>query len=361
VLITASAKDLASAARTAAEMSARDSSVPIRTNLLMVARNGCVAFTGTDNIGSMTATAKAATAKAGCVAVDGKVVKLLAGFPENALVEISTVDGAVNVRCGRAQYRIDTLPADQFPTMSEKSEAAEIHLSDADRRRLFATPTAIIPAVDKARPYLCELSVKSVGDRLVACATNGLQIIKTSIAFDAVLPAQGVIVPRQACAVIAKLGSCTIRVGARLIEAFTDKQHFTHRLIEGIFPAYERVIPELSGNIVEIDRRELVAALNRLLLVAVKIKDSPTIATLEWGDVELSLAVRGHKDIAADTLPVISSGSGRTAFPIVDFIRLIDSLSSERIILDNSNPGTAVRIITPGDDDLVVLQVPSRV
>jgi DNA polymerase III subunit beta len=361
VLITASAKGLASAARTAAEMSARDSSVPIRTNLLMVARNGCVAFTGTDSIGSMTATAKAETAKAGCVAVDGKVVKLLAEFADGAVVEISTVDGAVNVRCGRARYRVDTLPADEFPAPLKESKAAEITISDADRRRLFMTPAVAISTDELVRPSYCGLSLKSAGGRLVACATDGHQLIKTSVACDAALPAQGAIVPRQACAAIAKFDGCAIRVGARLIEAKTNARHFVHRLVEGIFPAYEHVILVPSGNTVEIDRRELIAALNRLLLVAAKGEGLGSVAALDWGDNELRLFVSRQKDVASDALPAVTCGRGKTGLVMGIAIKLLGAFSAEKVTLDASDLRSPVRITLVGDNDLVALQMPCRV
>jgi DNA polymerase III subunit beta len=360
MLITAPARDLARAASAAAASSNDRSNIPILGNLLLTA-NGAVQFTGSNLEGWMTATVAAEITTPGNVAVDGRIAKLLAGLPPDGMAKITMANGVVTLTCGRSRYRVDNLPLEDFPPALVVGDATELTLSDTDRLRLFATPAFAI-SDEEARYYLCGLSLKLVDGRLVACATTGHQLIKTSVEAPpgCVLPQDGVIIPGKACTAIAKLDGCSLQINDKCIEAFTDTVHFSHKLIAATFPAYERAIPAPSGNSVEVDRLELIAALKRLLCVATQEKSVVKLAALEWADDEMSLSLARQPDAAADVLPAITTGSGKTGLAVGMFIDLLGAISAERIMLDASDPGSAVRITLPGDDDFLAIQMPCR-
>jgi DNA polymerase III subunit beta len=296
------------------------------------------------------------------VSVLGKGQCLLAGLPPERAAKISLANGVVTLQCGRSKYRIDHLPVDEFPPALSVEGATELTLSDTDRRRLFATPAVAI-SDEETRYYLCGLSLKPVDGRLVACATTGHQLIRTSIELPPGwnLPEKGVIIPGKACAVIAKLDGCTVQIDDKCIEAFNHTCCFAHKLIDATFPNYERAISAPSGNSIEVDRIELIGALKRLLCVATQEKSVTKIAALEWTDDELSLSLARQPDAAADVLPAITSGSCRTGLAVGMFIDLLGAISTERIMLDASDPGSGVRITLPDDDDFLAIQMPCRV
>jgi DNA polymerase III subunit beta len=367
MLIHASAKDLAKAAATAAEMALHKSPQQILNNLLLTVGDGVASFSGSNLDGHMTATTAVEQTEPGLlhrnryrgsVLVDARIAKLLAGFPDGALAKITQADGVTTLACGRARYRIETLEADLFPTHPEAAETVEMALSDADRRRLFALPA---PAVcdELTRYNLCGINLKTVSGRLIACATNGHSLIKASVASDCLLPADGVIVPGKACATIAKLDGCTLRIAANFIEARTESIRLTHNLIAGTFPSYERVIPEPAGKSVEVDRKELIAALGRMAQVGERVTTPSAI--LKWADDELLLSLGNHADVASDVLPAITSGKAQTAFSISLISRLLEAFSTERIVFDTRVYGEPVRITVPGDNDLVSVAMPMRV
>jgi DNA polymerase III sliding clamp (beta) subunit (PCNA family) len=320
MLIVASAKDLAKAAATAAEMALHNSPYAILNNLLLTARDGEVSFSGSNLEGHMTVTCRAEETKPGSIAVDARIAKLLASFTDGALAKIVHADGITTLSCGRARYRIETLPAEDFPSAFDTNSVAELTLSDTERRRSFGVPA---PAVsdEKMRFYLLGINLKVDTGQLVACATDGHILIKTSVTPGCELPdsltcapesynklkadiseleasiselesdipdsegdsgigianlkwkladarktqsqaLSGVIVPKDACASIAKMDGCIIRLASNCIEAATASQRLVHKLIEGTFPDYKRVIPPPTGNTCKVDRKELLDAIN---------------------------------------------------------------------------------------------------
>jgi DNA polymerase III subunit beta len=361
---TSRAGDLTKAASTAAASSNSKSNIAMLSNLLVAVGDG-VSFTGSNLKGNMTAFAVAEVEEPGSVAVDGRIAKLLGGLPADATVKITSTD-VVTLQCGRSRYQVDTLPAADFPpSLTAGDEAVELVLSDDDRRRLFATPAAAI-SDEEARYYLRGVSLKLVDGRLVACGTDGHQLIRASIAAltSSDLLVRGVIVPGDACATIAKLSGCTLRVSNNIIEARTEDRLFAHKLVEATYPGYERAIPAASAVNAEVDRVELIDALKRVLCVATKAKSVIKVAQLEWGNNELFLTLPRQPDVAADVLPAITASNGKnskTSFAVGAFIDLLDELDAERVLLDAGEEEWApIRITLPGDDDFVAVRMPCR-
>jgi DNA polymerase III sliding clamp (beta) subunit (PCNA family) len=87
---------------------------------------------------------------------------------------------------------------------------------------------------EETKYYLCSVSLKFLNERLIATATDGHRLIKTSIAAPANSDflVHSVIVPSDACAAIAKLNGCAIRIGTNIIEAKTEDRLFAHKLID---------------------------------------------------------------------------------------------------------------------------------
>jgi DNA polymerase III subunit beta len=358
MLIHASAKDLARAAQTAAEMALNKSPREIMNSLLLTV-GGTASFSGCNFDGYMTATVSAEQTEPGSVVVDQRIAKLLAGFPPGALAKLTQANGVTTLACGRARYKIETLSADDFPEAFNADGAVELTLSDVDRRRLFAVPAPAI-SDEKTRQYLGGLNLKMSAGRLIACATNGHCLIKTSVASDCLLPADGMIVPERACVAIAKMDGCNIRIAPNFIEALTESIRLTHKLIDGTFPSYERVIPAPSGNTLEVDRKELIGALNRLAQVGERVT-TPS-AVFKWADDELSLGLGNHADVAEDVLPAVTGGKkSQTAFSIRLVSGLLEALAGEHVVFDSRAYGDPVRITMPGDDDLVAVVMPIRV
>jgi DNA polymerase III subunit beta len=363
MLITAPARNLAKAASMAAEMSKSKSNIPILGSLLVTADSTTVSFAGSNLEGYLNATVAAGVEGSGSAALDGRIAQLLKSLPGDATARLTVDQCIATLQCGRAKYRIGVLPAEEFPPAPTAEDAEELQFSDEDRRRLFEMPSHAI-SDEETRYYLCGLNLKCDGG-LIACATDGHQLITTNISSQLVdLPGgaggQGVIIPAPACSVISKLDGCTLQINDKAIEAFTDTVHFSHKLIDASFPNFERLLPEPSGNSIKLDRKELIAALHRMALAATSERAVVAAARLEWGD-ELSLSLARQPDAAADVLPAEANGTGRFSADISKLTGLLGALGGEFVLLDSQDEGSAVRITVVGDDDLLAILMPMRV
>lgn len=167
-------------------------------------------------------------------------------------------DAIVRVRCGDldAAFR-SFLPAEDFPIFGEDRlagtpdrMAATINVGEGDLHRMLADT---IPAIstEETRYYLNGVYLHAKDDgTMIAVATNGhrLALRKSRIPFPE--PLHG-IVPTKAVKIIHRAlkpgGNATIlMMGTSLMRRLTADQgdwQITHKLIDGTFPDYTRVVP----------------------------------------------------------------------------------------------------------------------
>ena len=120
---------------------------------------------------------------------------------------------------------------------------------------------------------------------------------------------------------------------------------FISKLIDGMFPDYERIIPARSSNAVVVDRHELAQAIARVRAVA----DGKSVVGLRWSDNSCSCACA----IIPKWLKTISAtvdGPGRIAVSIDLLGEQLDELIGQRVRLDSDGEPHGPLIVSEVDD-----------
>jgi DNA polymerase-3 subunit beta len=126
----------------------------------------------------------------------------------------------------------------------------------------------------------------SVDGKLVAIATNGVQLIRTEITAGMFSPGHDLIVPIEPATQLLKLAKrarfdrVMLRRDKRLLSVSAAGFSFITRLLDFTFPDYTRVLPTMSNRAAVADRVALADALARL--VAVADDGDRAIVALEW-------------------------------------------------------------------------------
>jgi DNA polymerase III subunit beta len=358
------ARDVAEAAMAASRIVDANSKHPILKNQLVTAGAGALSFAGHDLDRCLTAACAADIEEHGDdIALDGRVAKLLAGLDPNATVMFESAGDCVMLKSGRARYKLATLPAADFPPpLAAGPDAAKFSLGADACRRLFAMPAAAI-GTERTRFYLSGIFLAAEDGRLVGCATNGKQLIRTSVELPALenadTLARGVIVPGPACNVIAKLGGpVEIKVDDRIIEATHGRRSFASKLIGETFPNYKRVIPAPSSSRIELATAELLPALDRLAALGTR-EESRGAVGLDWiQGGGLTLCLPDNPGAASDVVSATCSADGFIALDGAYLHDLIKALRAERIALDVSSCRSPVRIEVAGDDAVLAILMP---
>ena len=116
----------------------RRQTMPILSNVLLVARNGELSVTATDLEVELVATTAVDVESGGEITVSGrKLLDICKALPDGAKVSIQVSGEKLGVRSGRSRFSLTTLPAAEFPTVEDIQAGQTITVSQEVLGRLI--------------------------------------------------------------------------------------------------------------------------------------------------------------------------------------------------------------------------------
>ena len=294
----------------------RKNTIPILANVLMEAKGDQVSFLATDLEVGLRSKCAAAVAKSGALTLPAKkFYEIIKALPETD-IRIAEDKGGVKVAADHFDSRMQTLPREDFPTLPESGGAPSATLPRAALKEMVAKTQFAITGED-TRYFLNGALFVLRPESMSLVATDGHRLALVSVMRDgkAVKDADEVraILPKKTLGELARLlqeGDEDIRYERGENHLFFDVggRLLISRMIDGQFPAYERVIPKGNDKHIEFERDRLTNAVKRVALLsnersrAVKIQiDKGTV------DVTSSSPDVGE---AKETLSVDYAGPG---------------------------------------------------
>ncbi|MGH6774753.1 DNA polymerase III subunit beta [Brucella tritici] len=265
-------------------------SIPILANVLLAVEDGQLRLTGTDLDVEITTSLPVLDCQPGSVTVPGK---MLADIAKRATGDITLAldGGRLTVASGRSRYKLDVLPAEDFPSFSAGKFDTTLELDLA----ALVAPCVHCISTEETRYYLNGVYLHAVEGRLVAVATDGHRLMRN------VGPAgdldYGAILPRKLVGLLPK-GAVTVELSQNKVRVTSGSTVITSKLIDGTFPDYVRVIPTGNANVLTVDRQYLMKAVERVAAVS---DDKSRAVKFAVGDVlRLMLADKASDEVSIE-------------------------------------------------------------
>lgn len=319
--------------------------IPILANVLLAVEDGKLRLTGTDLDVEITTSLPVLDCQPGSVTVPGK---MLADIAKRATGDITLAldEGRLTVASGRSRYKLDVLPAEDFPSFSAGKFDTTLELDLA----ALVAPCVHCISTDETRYYLAGVYLHAVDGRLIAVATDGHRLMRnTGPAGDL---DYGVILTRKLVGLLPK-GAVTVELSQKKVRVTSGPTVITSKLIDGTFPDYVRVIPTGNSNILTVDRQALMKAVERVAAVA---DDKSRAVKFAVGDVlRLMLA-----DKASDEVSIEFEGEpleiGFNARYVNDMLGALDEPNVRFALGDAGSPA-----IVKGEGEWTGVLMPMRV
>lgn len=246
--------------------------LPVLSNILIEAAEDHVAMSGTDLDIAVSVRVPAEVEDAGALTVPAKKLQELAReLPEHP-VRITTKGERLELLCGRATFRLNGMPRDEFPTFpavdfSKSWKVSGGILHDLIRQTSFAVST------EESRPILNGVLWQLTDDDMRMVATNGHRLARLTVpAKGSGAPKADLIVPPRALQQVERLFTDDDEIEVARTENHLgfrrDGKEVYTRLIEGPYPNYEQVIPRDNDKVAVADRTQLTQSLRRMAVVA---------------------------------------------------------------------------------------------
>lgn len=344
--------------------------LPALSGVLLVAQDGKLTCRATDLDVAAEVSLPVQAEQDGQVLLPARLFSQIVAKCPDAPVELDGSGDRVEITCGRATFRVRSMPVEDFPSLPEVDPDAPRGEVKADSFNRLVTQVARAASTDVARPVLTGVQLDAKDGVLTAAATDSYRLAVRELPWDEGVTAS-VLVPARALQEAAKTGA---ESGGSVTIVFEDEKasfllgdrRLTTNLIDGQFPSYEKLLPDGFETSVVIDRPTLVEALQRVAVVALGQANTPVSLTFEDGTVDLQAGNRELGD-AAEALPAEIEGEGLTiAFNPTYLLAGLDATGTERIrveLRDGLKPAV-LRPQAEGDeavDDLTYLLMPMRV
>jgi len=252
----------------------RKNTIPILANVLLDAKDGEVRFLATDLEVALRSRCDATVTKPGALTLPAKkLFEIVRSLPDTD-IRIAEDKSGVKVAADRFDSRIQTLPKDDFPTLPDGGANPTASLSGAALKEMVARTQFAITGED-TRYFLNGAQFVLRGDSMSLVATDGhrLALVTVKRDGDAAAPEVKAILPKKTLGELGRLlsegdAAVSYERGENHLFFEVGGRKLISRMIDGQFPAYERVIPKGNDKHIEFERERLTNAVKRVALLS---------------------------------------------------------------------------------------------
>jgi DNA polymerase-3 subunit beta len=353
----------------------RRNTVPILGNVLLEATESALALAATDMEVGMRTRIACEAGRPGAVTLNAHKLFEIVRETEADEVSLRSLEGDwVEIKCGRARFKMMSLDPRTFPAMPSAAEKAEA--GAAARTELNIGAKALTTMIDKTifavspdetRYNLSGVYLESPAPETVRmAATDGHRLSLIDRPAPGFSMNGGAILPRKGLNELRRLldsgveGDITLCVEAQLAWVVQSNTEISMRRVEGEFPDYRGVIPKSSRYQVGVRRDALLAALRRAAIFSseryhgIRLMLAGNSLTLSSTSPELGEA--------SETIDIDFTGDEfSVGFNAAYLLQAATALSAESEILlgltDEVSPGV---LTTPEDSSFLYVVMPMR-
>ena len=362
---------LAKALAHVANVVERRNTIPILSNVMLTAGSNALKLTATDLDMEVVETVDCSVSGDGAVTVPAHMFNdIVRKLPDGDIsIERDATQERLTITSGPAQFSLQTLPADDFPTLSVEDLGHAFTLPAGDLKRLIEK-TRFAISTEQTRYYLNGIylhEAESNGKEMLrAVATDGHRLAQVEIPLPGGAKGMpGVIVPRKTVADLLRLtetdgAEIRVELSPSKIRVSAGQVVLTSKLIDGTFPDYERVIPQGNDKRLELDNTTFEQAVDRVSTLS---SDKGRAVKLSLEGDTLTLSVNNPESgSATEELPVSYGNDpleiGFNARYLLDISQQLESETAEFLFADPGSP-TMVRDVK--DASTLYVLMPMRV
>src|SRR5918993_4287608 len=310
----------------------RKNTIPILANVLIEAKGDEVRMLATDLEVALRSRCQASVAKGGSLTLPAKkLYEIVKALPETD-VRIEEDKNGVKVAADRFDSRMQTLPREDFPTLPEGTGQARATLPRAALKEMVSRTQFAITGED-TRYFLNGAKFVLTPKSLTLVATDGHRLALVEVQHEVgITEDAGVILPKKTLLELGKLllegdGDLLFEHGENHLFFEVDGRVLISRMIDGQFPAYERVIPKGNDKLIEFDREKLTSAVRRVALLSNE-RSRAVRFEIDKGKVEVTSSSSEFGE-AREQLPVDYSGGAMAisfnAQYVLDFLNVVQT------------------------------------
>ena len=347
---------------------------PVLANVLLTADagSGRLSLTGFDlNLGIQTSL-PANVESSGAITLPARLLgEIVSRLSSDSPLTLATADGGEQVQLTSlsGNYQMRGMPADDFPELPLAQAGTPIKL-DPEVLIKGLRATLFASSGDEAKQLLTGVHLGLDQNGLECAATDGHRLAVLRLQHASSSEAElDVTVPARSLRELERLLSS--RGGSDAVSLFCDRgqvvfqwadQVLTSRSLDGPYPNYRQLIPESFGRQLQVDRKGLLSALERVAVLAdqhnnvVKLTSDPAAGQLSIS-ADAQDVGSGSEAIGAQ----VSGDAIQIAFNVRYVLEGLKAMGSEQVQLQCNAPTTPVVLAPQDDSSFTYLVMPVQI
>jgi DNA polymerase III subunit beta len=348
--------------------------LPILDNFLFNLNGNDLEITASDLETTLTTSIKLENVtNDGLVAIPYRIlVDTLKEFPEQPLTFDVNLDSlAIKVISDTGEFNIVGQPAEDFPSKAIVDEGTKVSLKlPASALLAGITKTIFATADDEMRPVMNGILLELSEEALTFVASDAHKLVRYKRLDVKADKEKSFILPKKPASLLKNI---LVKGNAEVIMEFDSKNaQFTLeqytlvcRLVEGVYPNYNSVIPVNNPNKMTIDRLDFYNSLRRVApftnqasnLVKLSLKGNQLVVSAQ----DLDFSISAHENLQCQ----YDGENMEIGFKSVFLIEILANISASDVILSLSDPSRAGLLFPAVNDnaneDVLMLLMPMMV
>ncbi|HEY2107168.1 MAG TPA: DNA polymerase III subunit beta [Candidatus Binataceae bacterium] len=355
----------------------RRNTVPILGNVLIEAGDSSLTLAATDMEVGMRTRIACECARPGAITLSAHKLFEIVRETEAEEVSLRSAENDwVEIKCGRARFKMMSLDPRSFPAMPSAAEKTEPAAGNAARTELNIGARVLTTMIDKTifavSPDETRYNLSGVyiecpaPDTVRMAATDGHRLSLIDRPAPGFSMSAGAILPRKGLNELRRLldsgveGDVLLSVEAQLAWLLQGSTEISMRRVEGEFPDYRGVIPKDSRYQVGIGRDSLLAAIKRAAIFSSERYHGIRLG-LSSGSLTVS-STSPELGEASETVDVEFTGEEfSVGFNAAYLIQAVTAIPAQEQVLlgvtDEVSPGV---LTTPADSSYLYVVMPMR-
>jgi len=299
----------------------------------------------------------------GSVAIPGSLFSnILTNIPDEEKITVSAVDGVCKIITKTKNITVKSFISDDFPTIPiiNNGESFTIPVNSLIQGLKSVIMSA---ALSDIKPEISSVNIYQNGKNLIFVATDSFRLAEKKINYTETQISHNIIIPIKNIIEIVKVfeqiqGDVLCKISKNQISFTNNSTYITSRVIQGVYPDYEQILPKTHTTEVIVLKQDLINSIKLSTLFSDKfnkiqliIKPDEKICVIstknsEIGETESNLTVTTKGD------PVEILLNGKHLFDC------LNSIDRDSIIMEFNGFNKPAVIKGLGDQSFTYLTMP---
>ena len=341
----------------------KNSSLPILNSVLITTNKNSLTIRATNLEVGVEFHIPAEIKKEGSVAVSGSLFSnILSNIPDEETITVSVIDNVCKIITKTENITVKGLIPDDFPTIPIITNGENFTIQS--QNFIQGVKSVIMSAaISDIKPEIASVYIYQKNKQLVFVATDSFRLAEKKIDYIGENISHGVIIPVKNIIEIVKVfedlkENILFKITKTQISCTSKSAYITSRVVQGIYPDYEQIIPKNNTTEVLILKQDFINTLklstifsdkfNKIQFIINPQQKKCLISTKnsDIGETESNLTVNMSGE------PIEISLNGKHIFDCLNVI----SEDSITIQFNESNKPAVIRGV--GDNSFIYLTMP---